>query len=289
MTSIPLQSCNKPGRFAFTLIELLVVIAIIAILAAILFPVFAQARAKARATACLSNEKQIALALLAYTQDYDETMVKGWYGPNGFGESNNTTIYKWMDAIEPFVKNTQLFSCPDNPKGLAEEGNESARGRFIPHKQLGTPNTDSRGSNDNRYYGSYALNCAYWGEPLNKKGPGEAGAAMSRIESPADTIWVTDGNGCYQFAWPNVNEDPVQIRSEGGSKFLCGAFFNVNNKNEGAIVDRHQGRLNVVYCDGHAKNISLEFLMSPEQRTKLPDGTPDLDRGFIRQLTPADD
>ncbi len=92
-------------RKGFTLIELLVVIAIIAILAAILFPVFARAREKARQTACLSNVKQINLALQMYAQDYDEQICYG-YHENG--------IY-WYDVLQPYAKNDQIFVCPSGP------------------------------------------------------------------------------------------------------------------------------------------------------------------------------
>ncbi len=85
----------------FTLIELLVVIAIIAILAAILFPVFARAREKARQTSCLSNTKQIALGFLMYIQDYDETIPGARLNIDG-----------WTGMIAPYVKNEQLFVCP---------------------------------------------------------------------------------------------------------------------------------------------------------------------------------
>ncbi|MBC8140615.1 MAG: DUF1559 domain-containing protein [Armatimonadetes bacterium] len=287
-----LQSYNKRGEFAFTLIELLVVIAIIAILAAILFPVFAQAREKARATACLSNTKQIGLAMMAYSQDYDEKMVRGWYGNGGFGRSRANPApddrYKWMDAIEPFVKNQQLFSCPNNPKGLAQRpGDGDARGRYLPAKQLGAANNNDTLDEDERYYGSYAINSAYWGEDRSRKGPAND-TTLAAISSPADTIWAMDGNGSYQFAWPNQNEDPEVIRKNADISYLCNKFTDENNLQEGAIIDRHQGRTNAIYCDGHAKSVTLSFLMSADQRTRNDDGTAN-PNGFIRQFTPADD
>lgn len=97
----------------FTLIELLVVIAIIAILAAILFPVFARAREKARQASCSSNVKQISLAILMYAQDYDEILPRGWTAiSGGVCQVNN---YPWRLAVMPYVKNWQLFYCPSAP------------------------------------------------------------------------------------------------------------------------------------------------------------------------------
>jgi len=126
----------------FTLIELLVVIAIIAILAAILFPVFARARENARRTACLSNMKQIGLGIMQYTQDYDEHYPRAWGGIGTDGRTGNPDdietdtskpggVFKinaaasgvadhyrtWMDYIYPYVKSTQLFQCPSHVTG----------------------------------------------------------------------------------------------------------------------------------------------------------------------------
>ncbi len=100
----------------FTLIELLVVIAIIAILAAILFPVFARAREKARQSSCLSNVKQIMTGIMMYAQDYDEVMPRvetrapSYYMPNGGVDSSG--YLPWQVAIFPYVKNHQIFNCP---------------------------------------------------------------------------------------------------------------------------------------------------------------------------------
>lgn len=111
-------------RKGFTLIELLVVIAIIAILAAILFPVFAKAREKARQTSCLSNLKQIGTAFLQYAQDYDERYPIYWrpqlqtdpsapgYFFNTSNGNQNGKYTSWMDFVYPYIKNTQVFVCP---------------------------------------------------------------------------------------------------------------------------------------------------------------------------------
>ncbi len=107
-------------RRAFTLIELLVVIAIIAILAAILFPVFARAREKARQTSCLSNMKQLELGLIMYAGDYDQTNIWDRIGTTmpaaaGGPYANNCgTFYWWGDIIQPYVKNQQILICPSD-------------------------------------------------------------------------------------------------------------------------------------------------------------------------------
>ena len=100
-------------RRAFTLIELLVVIAIIAILAAILFPVFAQTREKARAVTCTSNLKQIGLALAMYRQDYDETNVNEWPWAGQYNWDHT-----FHEILHPYVKNKQVFSCPSQQAGI---------------------------------------------------------------------------------------------------------------------------------------------------------------------------
>ena len=127
-----IQKCKKRG---FTLIELLVVIAIIAILASILFPVFARARENARRASCLSNLKQIGLGLMQYTQDYDEKYpprIMGTWGTtstyvdvsadssmpghifttNSGSTTSNGHWGTWMDIIQPYVKSAQIFVCP---------------------------------------------------------------------------------------------------------------------------------------------------------------------------------
>jgi prepilin-type N-terminal cleavage/methylation domain-containing protein/prepilin-type processing-associated H-X9-DG protein len=111
-------------RKGFTLIELLVVIAIIAILAAILFPVFAQAREKARQASCISNLKQLTMGFVMYAQDYDETFPSWNWAVNysgGSGNPNNNATTLWCNAIFPYVKNAQVYNCPSDALGLTTQ------------------------------------------------------------------------------------------------------------------------------------------------------------------------
>jgi prepilin-type N-terminal cleavage/methylation domain-containing protein/prepilin-type processing-associated H-X9-DG protein len=111
------MTSNRVQR-GFTLIELLVVIAIIAILAAILFPVFAQAREKARQTSCLSNEKQLGLSILMYVQDYDEQFPSGSRDYAANPNSSTQLAFSglgWAGQVYPYTKNAQILKCPDDP------------------------------------------------------------------------------------------------------------------------------------------------------------------------------
>ena len=109
---------NKTHKSGFTLIELLVVIAVIAILAAILFPVFARARENARRASCQSNLKQIGLGFLQYAQDYDECMP---YRTNGAGDG----MIGWPVAIMPYVKSVQVFKCASDPTKPVTAGKDT--------------------------------------------------------------------------------------------------------------------------------------------------------------------
>ena len=109
---------NIQRRNAFTLIELLVVIAIIGILAAILFPVFASAREKARQTSCLNQVKQMGIAMLSYAQDYDEHME--YQATDGVGNwTDPTAAGNWAASCIPYMKNTQIFIDPSSSGGVA--------------------------------------------------------------------------------------------------------------------------------------------------------------------------
>jgi prepilin-type N-terminal cleavage/methylation domain-containing protein/prepilin-type processing-associated H-X9-DG protein len=216
---------------AFTLIELLVVIAIIAILAAILFPVFAQARAKARQTACLSNMKQIGSGLMMYTQDYDETLPGNHRDANGVSQDGGiarplgymeplvagvpATYRNWARDIQPYVKNTQVYVCPQSiPRsGVTVNG---VVGSLNNYDEIDGPNI------------SYLLN-------------GIAGTkALSVIPAPADTVYVHEVI-CYTRA---AQERP---RPVSGSTTLA------TNFDHSTYDFSHQDGANLLFCDGHAK------------------------------------
>ena len=165
---------RKMRKHGFTLIELLVVIAIIAILAAILFPVFASARENARKTQCLSNEKQISLALMQYTQDYDEQ-----FPLNRFDWPN--VPYTWREAVQPYIKSIPVFRDPSNP---------DANVVYTAGKE---PGVDTGCWGSPQVPKSYTLN----GHKFNKDGD-HKGAALAEFAEPAQTLMLMDvsSNGC---------------------------------------------------------------------------------------------
>jgi prepilin-type N-terminal cleavage/methylation domain-containing protein/prepilin-type processing-associated H-X9-DG protein len=152
-------------RRGFTLIELLVVIAIIAILAAILFPVFARAREKARQSSCQSNLKQIGIAWAMYAQDYDERYPRG----SGYvaAATVTSTYGEWYITLEPYIKNTQIYNCPSSPYTNYNAGNTT----------------------DGTYGVGYTRNSNL-----------QNSTAMSSIPEPASTLCLVDGRNNY-FRW----------------------------------------------------------------------------------------
>jgi prepilin-type N-terminal cleavage/methylation domain-containing protein/prepilin-type processing-associated H-X9-DG protein len=184
-------SGGKAQRRGFTLIELLVVIAIIAILAAILFPVFARAREKANTASCQSNLKQLGLGMIMYVQDYDQTYPKNWYVSCVAVASPN-----WKDCIYPYVKSAQLYVCPSTR--LQPNTCETTLGRGMGVLAMGY------GTNSGR------LNSSGLGVvPAAQQGPvssvAEVAKSASEIESVADTIMIfeTDCRFSCGFDWAN--------------------------------------------------------------------------------------
>ncbi len=171
-------------RRGFTLIELLVVIAIIAILAAILFPVFARAREKARQSSCSSNVKQICLAVHMYVQDYDERMPMAVAGVP-------PAIWTFEELLNPYIKNEQLWDCPSKP-------------RSVDLSQLGKPNVSymvdvgtpfPSGSSTGRLFGAPAA--------------GTSSCSLAQIEQPATTPIMCDAEGSVDASFTiDISEAP---------------------------------------------------------------------------------
>jgi len=202
-------------RRGFTLIELLVVIAIIAILAAILFPVFAKAREKARQTSCLSNVKQLGLGVVMYAQDYDEKLpihCPGW--PEYDGTNRHAC---WGGMIFPYVKNSQIFGCPSFPRDANMGGQSNWTGAVYP----AIP----------RSYG--------WNFALNT-------VKMGTLVYPAELIAIADSRN-------NDKADREDCCAPGylapAPRFDCCR----TEAPWGRVSFRHNDGANCAFADGHAK------------------------------------
>jgi len=244
----------------FTLIELLVVIAIIAILAAILFPVFAQAREKARQTTCLSNEKQLGLALMMYIQDYDERFPNNQYdalAPGGVPD--DASLRFWTDFLYPYIKNGDR--SPDGYGGMITWGSQ---GVFI------CPSNPKPGQGVN--YGAHFMlmpdGAVSW-QPVPTTPP-----TLAVLDKPADTVLMVEtGVNDASWAWgmiypyedlwtdtvgnPPGSVDGVHLdlingdcdaasEEPGGTWGGCGTYPRY----------RHANHTNVIWADGHVKTVA---------------------------------
>ena len=231
-----MKTQRSQKRAGFTLIELLVVIAIIAILAAILFPVFQRVRENARRTACLSNTKQLNLAFVQYSQDSDEKMpnlIKGGSGinvPGGwnyytkFGDATNPATFDMsLGSIYPFVKSKAVYLCPDDSPGQTAGDSYAASSCLFTATQAGT-----------------AL---------------APGKSLAAFDNPAGTMLL-----CEEAAG-------LAVGTTNDANFLNDQTASVTAVAQGDNISlRHTGGCNVAFIDGHSKY----FILEPSGATTAP-------------------
>jgi prepilin-type N-terminal cleavage/methylation domain-containing protein/prepilin-type processing-associated H-X9-DG protein len=235
----------------FTLIELLVVIAIIAILAAILFPVFAQAREKARAISCISNVRQMGTAAMMYVQDYDEIYPGVWqwspcaiyfHSPYILGGQISQTQAEAVCQTCPYVKNAAVFRCPSRTSG-SQPGDFCSYGYAYPTMDGGwTPIPGSAYSWPN-------------------------GPNMASFQRPADTVMIADSG-----AWPGTpacNASTYQGIYSGcvpRSGYAYPYLYQPTTNPWSSPNPLHSGMVSVTFADGHAKAMKVEPLFNMWQR-----------------------
>jgi prepilin-type N-terminal cleavage/methylation domain-containing protein/prepilin-type processing-associated H-X9-DG protein len=219
---------NAQLRSGFTLIELLVVIAIIAILAAILFPVFARARENARRASCQSNLKQIALGVFQYKQDYDEKLPRtGTSYANYFTYGNP---YGWADATQPYLKSTQILQCPSETNGPAT--GTTTFGDSPPAHALN--------------YNDYFMNTA------------ALGAADATFNAPALTVLLGDslnGNAANRSDGCSLAYADQSYTTTGSACTTAQSYITNFTNLAGTVgaLGRHLDGANYAFADGHVK------------------------------------
>jgi prepilin-type N-terminal cleavage/methylation domain-containing protein/prepilin-type processing-associated H-X9-DG protein len=212
---------------AFTLIELLVVIAIIAILAAILFPVFARAREAGRSASCKSNLKQIGNAFMMYTQDYDETGVIGAsVASQGLTCADGSVCEGYEPRLQTYIKNWQVFHCPSR-------SDASSYGYNVSRPAFG------------RCRSSYGMNLNHWNG--NRANHWNAGVNDSLWARPADTVMAAEiipGADDYVGSWGQTIPPNWDAPLQAGTTYSM-AHDRMN--------EQHSETANVLFKDGHVK------------------------------------
>jgi prepilin-type N-terminal cleavage/methylation domain-containing protein/prepilin-type processing-associated H-X9-DG protein len=250
----------------FTLIELLVVIAIIAILAAILFPVFAQAREAARKVSCASNLRQLGMGVRMYDQDYDEKYPYWNWGNSGQGGGSMSSL--WHVAIFPYVKNTGIYACPSDSQRWGQATTDlywwsvPKAQRQLEGPMFETPGLGPTGGED-RIVVSYGI-----GETFHNQGWGE-----SALPAPASTAMLSEAPCLLGDLWGIDNRPGARIAMRfaasktAAAPWGTGDVFQWNPAWD--VATRHSGGLNVAYADGHVKWIKAdkmrENLTRPDQ------------------------
>jgi len=278
---------TKNAARGFTLIELLVVIAIIAILAAILFPVFAQAREKARAISCLSNVKQIGLATMMYIQDYDEAYPLGYTWDS---TSDNWGGTMWTVSLQPYI---QKLGDGGGANSDLENGNLQGGGAnvFVCPSIKFVKGSEGNTATEAIAYGlNSQVMTKGWSElPNGQAGDTNSlktfpGVAQAALKSPANVVAFADASQIAESSDPNIYngcdstcKDPNDPNDKGCGPFTMqpdkwvsngrsvGWEFNIPGVGGDYCATgenrrrrphfRHQGKANVVFADGHAKSV----------------------------------
>ena len=264
---------SRTNKSGFTLIELLVVIAIIAILAAILFPVFAQARSKARQISGLSNIKQVALGIMMYSQDYDEKWPRaGWEcsgidptGPAGVRPPCGGT--NWQNATYPYVKNLQIFVSP---------GDASQPIKVDDVKNLTTNDGQFSMMINDLLSHDVASNAAGYPKVFTGQTRFADGGSQAKVNAPADCVLLIEGHGGWSKN-PSDALDPAEAKLANGKDAIAdptakeSKFFKeytmsgvqttlISGRNYGGWygitgLPMYNGGSNAAFCDGHAKYV----------------------------------